>query len=196
MSFDDKIIGFVDFLYFGRGQNVMTNNILSIHVESGNISYQNFNSNENFYSFLLPKQDETKSIVPKQVSYNCSFEKCIKSYLPSFSIDEAEKYDRYSNKSAKYLFYKFNDWIESMEEDKLLICHTAKTKDDFSLKTIESRDRQFLIEKLIHNIAFKGHYQSSTEKKPKIVETIENNYKVNRRMYQSLFSDITERFFE
>ena len=83
-----------------------------------------------------------------------------------------------------------------MEEDKLLICHTAKTKDDFSLKTIESRDRHFLIEKLIHNIAFKGHYQSSTEKKPKIVATIENNYKVNSRMYQSLFSDITESFFE
>ena len=196
MSFNDKIIGFVDFLYFGRGQNVMTNNILSIHVESGKISYQNFNSNEIFYSFLLPQQDETKSIVPKQVSYNYRFEKYIKSYLLSFSIDEAKKYDRYSNKSAKYLFYKFNDWTESMEEDKLLICHTAKTKDDFSLKTIESRDRQFLIEKLIHNIAFKGHYQSSTEKNPKIVETIENNYKVNRRMYQSLFSDITESFFE
>ena len=196
MSFNDKIIGFVDFLYFGRGQNVMTNNILSIHVESGKISYQNFNSNENFYSFLLPQQDETKSIVPKQVSYNYRFDKYIKSYLPSFPIDETKKYDRYSNKSAKYLFYKFNDWTESMEEDKLLICHTAKTKDDFSLKTIESRDRQFLIEKLIHNIAFKGHYQSSTEKNPKIVETIENNYKVNRRMYQSLFSDITESFFE
>ena len=71
----------------------MTNNILSIHVESGNISYQNFNSSENFYSFPLPQQDETKSIVPKQVSYNYSFEKYIKSYLPSFSIDKAEKYD-------------------------------------------------------------------------------------------------------
>ena len=93
MSFNDKIIGFVDFLYFGRGQNVMTNNILSIHVESGNISYQNLNSSENFYSFPLPQQDETKSIVPKQVSYNYSFEKYIKSYLPSFSIDKAEKYD-------------------------------------------------------------------------------------------------------
>ena len=71
-----------------------------------------------------------------------------------------------------------------------------KQKIDFSLKTIESRDRQFLIEKLIHNIAFKGNYQSSTEKNPKIIETIEKNYKVNRRMYQSLFSDITESFFE
>ena len=94
------------------------------------------------------------------------------------------------------MFYKFNNWIESMEGEKLLLRHTAKIKYDFSLKTIESRDRQFLIEKLIHNIEFKDHYQNSTEKKPKIIETIESNYKVNRRVYQSLFPDIAENFFE
>ena len=78
-----------------------------------------------------------------------------------------------------------------MEEEKLLIRHTAKTKDDLGLKTIESRDRQFLIEKTIHNIEFKNHYQ-----KPNIIERIGNNYKVNRRAYQSLFPDIAESFFE
>ena len=83
-----------------------------------------------------------------------------------------------------------------MEGEKLLLRHTAKIKDDFSLKTIESRDRQFLIEKLIHNIEFKDHYQNSTEKNPQIIETIESNYKVNRRVYQSLFPDIAENFFE
>ena len=85
------------------------------------------------------------------------------------------------------MLYKFNDWIESMEGEKLLIRHTAKTKDDFSLKTTESTDRQFLIEKLIQNIKFKYHYQNSTEKPPEITETIESNYKVNRRVYQSFF---------
>ena len=94
------------------------------------------------------------------------------------------------------MFYKFNDWIESMKEEKLLIRHTAKTKDDFSLKTIEGRDWQFLIEKLIHNIEFKDYYQNSTEKKLEIIETIESNYKVNRWVYQSLFSGIVESFFE
>ena len=69
-------------------------------------------------------------------------------------------------KHTKYLFYKFNNWIESMEGEKLLLRHTAKIKYDFSLKTIESRDRQFLIEKLIHSIEFKDHYQNSTEKTP------------------------------
>ena len=43
----------------------------------------------------------------------------------------------------------------------------SKNKDDFRLKAIESRDRQFLIEKLIHNIEFKDHYQNLTEKSQK-----------------------------
>ena len=80
-----------------------------------------------------------------------------------------------------------------MEGEKLLIRHTAKTKDDFSLKTTESTDGQFLIEKLIQNIKFKYHYQNSTEKTPEIIETIESNYKVNRRVYQSFFFWILQK---
>ena len=74
-----------------------------------------------------------------------------------------------------------------MEEEKLLIRHTTKTKDHFSLKTIESRAREFLIEKLMHDIEFKDHYANSMEKNPDITETVEDNYKVSRRIYQSLF---------
>ena len=196
LSLNDENIGFADFLCSERGRNIVLNNSLSIHVESGNIFYQNFYTNENFYRFLLAKQDETKSIVSKRISYSYSFEKYIQSYLPSFSIDDVEKYDLYSHKNATHLLYKFNDWGEFTEGEKLLIHHTAKTKDDFSLQTIENRDRQFLIEKLIHNIEFKDRYQNLTEKKPKIIETIENSYKVNRCVYQSLFSDIAKSFFE
>ena len=60
-----------EFIYFfcsDYGQNIMTNNSLSIHIESGNIFYQNFNTNEIFYSFLLAQQDETKAIIPKRIA--------------------------------------------------------------------------------------------------------------------------------
>lgn len=52
---------FIDFLLSDRGQNLMANNSISIHIESGNISYQNFNTNENIYNFILAQQDKTKS---------------------------------------------------------------------------------------------------------------------------------------
>ena len=109
----------------------------------------------------MAQQGKTKSVVPKLLSYSYSFEKYIQSYLPLFSIGDVEKYDLYSNKNTKYLFYKFNGWIESIEGEKLLIHHTTKTKDDFSLKAIESRGRQFFLN---HNTEFKDHYQNSMEK--------------------------------
>ena len=44
---------FIAFILSDLGQNLMTNNSLSIYIESGDIFYQNFNTNENFYNFLL-----------------------------------------------------------------------------------------------------------------------------------------------
>ena len=43
---------------------------------------------------------------------------------------------------------------------------------------------------------FEDHYQNSTEKRSEIIETIGSNYKLNSCVYQSLFSDIAESFFE
>ena len=43
----------------------MTQNKLSIHVDSGDIFYDNHNTEENFYSFLLSQQNEEAAFSPK-----------------------------------------------------------------------------------------------------------------------------------
>ena len=80
LSLNEDNNEFIYFLCLENGQNIMTNNSLSIHIESGNIFYQNFNTNENFYGFLLAQQDEPKAIIPKRIVYHFSFEKYIKNY--------------------------------------------------------------------------------------------------------------------
>ena len=66
--------------------------------------------------------------------------------MPCFPVDDIEKFDLYANENSKHLLYKFNDYIESLQgAEKLVIRHTAKPKDSVSLKTIEAKDRQFLI---------------------------------------------------
>ena len=114
--------------------------------------------------------------------------------MPSFTSEEAEKFDLYSNESSKYLFYKFNDWIESLDAEKLFIRHTAKATNSYGLKKIEEKDRQLLTEKIIHNVENENPYVTSTEEKPQIMEEIEKNYKICRRVYQSLFIDVTDTF--
>ena len=92
-----------------------------INIESGNVFYPNFNINENFYSFLLAQQDETKAIIPKHVSYHYNFEKYTQKYLLSFLKDDVEKFDLYANKSFKHLIYKFNNHIEALGGEKQII---------------------------------------------------------------------------
>ena len=84
--------------------------------------------------------------------------------LPSFSIDKIEKPDMLSNKNAKYLLYKFNDWTESLGAEKLLIRHSSKVNDIVGLQKIEEKDKQFLIEKIVYEVEKKGPYAIETEK--------------------------------
>ena len=110
----------------------MTNSNFSKHVESGNIFHQNFNKNEHF--FFIAQEDERKVIILKRTSYHNSVEKYINKYLPSFSIDNAEKFDLFANKNSKFLFYKFIDQIKALRGEKRIIRHTTKMIDSISLK--------------------------------------------------------------
>ena len=51
------------------GRQVMTQSELSIHVESGDIFYENYNTGENFYNFLLTQQNDDAVFIPKKLSY-------------------------------------------------------------------------------------------------------------------------------
>ena len=95
---------FIAFLLSDEGQNLMRNNNLSIHIESGDIFYQHFNTGENFYNFLMAQKNDQTANVPKRISYHHSFERYVKNFLPLFSLDNVDKFDLYSNKNAKYFF--------------------------------------------------------------------------------------------
>ena len=43
---------------------------------------------------------------------------------------------------------------------------------------------------------FKNPYENSIVKKPEIIEIVENNYKIIRTVYQYLYADIADIFFE
>ena len=60
-----------DFIYYlcsTQGEQMLQENIISIHLDTGNIFYDNFNTQERFYDFLLNQQDENKQIIQKKNS--------------------------------------------------------------------------------------------------------------------------------
>ena len=140
----------------------MKNNSLSIHIESGDIFCDDFNPKENFYNFLLGQQDECIQFTPKITFCQYSIEKYTRNYLPSFSIDEIEKLDALSNKNAKYLLYKFNDWTESLGAEQILIRHSWKVNNIVGLQKKEEKDKQFLIVKVFYEVDKISQYAIET----------------------------------
>ena len=68
--------------------------------------------------------------------------------------------------------------------------------DSIGMQKIEEKNKQFLIEKIIHGIEFKNPYNIEIEKKPEIIKTVESNYRIARSVYQQLYIDISELFAE
>ena len=56
---------------------MLQENSMSIHLVTGNLFYDHFNTQESFYDYLLNQQDENKQIIKKKIAYSQPF----KSYL-------------------------------------------------------------------------------------------------------------------
>ena len=95
---------FAAFLLSDLGRQVMTSNKLPIHVDSGDIFFENHNTGENFYNFLIAQQNEDSAFIPRKFSYHNTFEVYISQFLQSVSIDDVKKYDVYAHKNANIYF--------------------------------------------------------------------------------------------
>ena len=164
---------FAAFLLSDLGRQVMTPNRLSIHVETGDIFYENHNTGENFYNFLIAQQNEQAAFIPQKFSYRNGFEAYISQFLQAFSIDHVEKFDLFAHKNSNYSFYRFNDCVKAYGRHRRKIRHTRKVKDSIGMQKVEEKSKQFLIEKIIHGVEFKNPYNIEIEKKPEIIETVE-----------------------
>ena len=173
---------FCAFLLSDLGRQTMILNKLSIHVETGEIFYDNHNTGENFYNFLLSQQNDEAAYV------------YISSFLQSFSMDDQEKFDLLAFKNSKYLFYRFNSFLKAYGNPRYKLLHTRKMLDTVGLQKVEEKNKQFLLEKITHGIEFENLYPTDSERKPEIISTIEGNYRIARRVYQQLHLDTPELF--
>ena len=57
---------FIDYLCSMQGEQMLQENSMSIHFDTGNLFYDNLNTQEGFCDFLLNQQDETKQIIKKK----------------------------------------------------------------------------------------------------------------------------------
>ena len=94
----------IDFLSSNIGSQIFRENMLSIHIETRNIFYDN--TNESIYNFLLNQQDKIKQVIHATLTYKDSFSNYLKYFLDDVDNETVEKFDFFAHKNVKYLFYK------------------------------------------------------------------------------------------
>ena len=72
----------IDFLSSDIGSQIFRENSLSIHIETGNVYFGGYNTNESIYEILLSQQDETKQKSYTTLSYSDTFSNYIRNFLP------------------------------------------------------------------------------------------------------------------
>ena len=140
----------------------------------------------------MMKQHMCQKNFPTTIALNSISQLFYKLFLSKIK----KKFDLLAFKNSKYLFYRFNDYVKAYGNPRYKLLYTRKMLDSVGLKKVEDKNKQFLIEKIIHGVEFENLYQSNPEKKPEMMETTESNYKVTRRVYQYLYYDIAELFFD
>ena len=84
---------FIDFLSSEIGLHIFRENMLSIHIETGNIFYDDYNTNESIYRFLLNQQDEVKQIIHATLTYRDFFSNYLKYFFDDLDNGTVKKFD-------------------------------------------------------------------------------------------------------
>ena len=140
---------FTDFLSSSIGSQIFRENMLSIHIETENTFYDNYNTNESIHSFLLNKQDETKQIIPATLIYKDFFSNYLKYFLDDIDNETVKKFDFFAHKNVKYLFFKFNDYLLFNWRNKAPVRHSKINENKIVI--IRNSEQGFAIFSIISN---------------------------------------------
>ena len=64
LGVDEDGLEFLSYLQSDYCGELMKTNKIKIHIESGNLFFDNVNSNESIYGFFLAQLDSTKKLIP------------------------------------------------------------------------------------------------------------------------------------
>ena len=125
------------------GFQVMKENNLSIHILTGDLYYNSKNTGESIYNFILAQNDSSKKIVKEKLYYAGSYQEYLSEFLAGFSAEEDAQLDMLTNKSIKYLFYRYNDLVVVDDLEPAFIVHTKVSDDKVVLESLQDRDWQY-----------------------------------------------------
>ena len=112
---------FLDFLQTDYCKEILVSNDLKIHIETGNIYYDDTDTNESIFEFMKNQEDSSKGIINTDLKYNGSYKNYFQWILNGFEPYEKIKYDLLLFKNTNFLLHRFNDFQNSISESLIKV---------------------------------------------------------------------------
>ena len=187
---------FIDFLLSEFAFRIMEEDKLKIHIESGDIYFDKYNTGESLFDFLKMQQNENHSFIDRDFYYNGSYDDYFRDFLNDITGEENTKYDYLTNRNAKYLFYRFNDMLLNNGTFELIkIRHSEKVKDDIAIAEIEKNDWQYFIISLIDNLRnIENEVDEVNEDKRLVTQSYKRNFLITQELYNEFYTNAANIF--
>ena len=157
----------------------MKQNRLSIHSSTSDLYYDGVSTNESLFGFIFSQKNRTKKRIRKRFYYGGTFEQYLSEFLPAFDADTDAKLDTLTNKSIKYLFYRYNDYLVYKGFDPSPIIHTKLSTDKVVIEKLQNRDWQSLIESIIYKVEKdKDYYKIKATEDSEMIQDMSKNYRL------------------
>ena len=131
---------FADFLQWDLCKEILENNNLKIHIDTGNIYYKNKDTNESISEFIKNQQDSTKEIINYDLCFEESFKDYYKWFFNDYNSYKKTKFDLLTLKNTKNLVYRFNDMLKSIGQPMIKIRHSKVTDDYLAAEEIQNQN--------------------------------------------------------
>ena len=186
---------FLEFLTSKFGANLLMKNKMQIHLETGQIFYDNKIMGESLYDFLKKQEDLNKKELKVDVPIDDDFD-YVREILSNVKDD---LFDMNSNSTSKFLFYNFDTFRSLHGKEILTIRNSIVANDEYALEILQNRKWLHFIKNLIYisngDLSLDLFQDEYNEENSLIDQTFENsNYCKN--FYRNVFDDIAYFFHE
>ena len=97
---------FVNFLQSEYCKKILQNNHLKIHIETGNIDYNDQDTNESIFQFIQNQQNTSKGIIKHNLKFSDDLKKYYKWIFSEFDAQSKSSYDILTLPNVKFLVYR------------------------------------------------------------------------------------------
>ena len=179
---------FLNFLQSNICKKLLEDNKLKIHTETGNIYYDNNDTNESIHSFIFAQENPISGEIDHAFTFDRNYTTYFQWLTDAFNESTKNKLDILTNKNSKFLFYHFNDYLQQSGKEIKKIKHSVVTQDYLAAEKIQDRNWKYFVESVL---AFSQKATVSSDEKSFLLETKEN-VEILKKTYEKLYNQISK----